>query len=113
MSLRAYFLLELSCFSSSIVFFFEGVAEIILKTQRKTSLQCIAARIVNKYDIPYAGVVPKNLENFIELHGISKCFRSTNLVRVYVVSKCYLNCAEVIIDKMSTQMEPPHKGKVK
>ena len=53
-------------------FFFEGVAEIILKAQRRTSLQCIAARIVNKYDIPYTGIVPKNLENFIGLHGISE-----------------------------------------
>ncbi|KAL0278710.1 UNVERIFIED_CONTAM: hypothetical protein PYX00_000453 [Menopon gallinae] len=46
-----------------------GVAEIILRTQTKPRLQCMAARIIKKYDLTYQGQVPKCLESFIELHG--------------------------------------------
>ena len=65
---------NLDLFSNNdLLILFQGVAEIILKTQRKTSLQCIAARTVNQYDIPYSGLVPKHVEKFIGLHGISEC----------------------------------------
>lgn len=46
-----------------------GVAEIILKTQIKISLKCIAANAVKINNIPYRGLVPSGLEDFIELHG--------------------------------------------
>ncbi|CAG9766351.1 unnamed protein product [Ceutorhynchus assimilis] len=46
-----------------------GVAEIILKTQIKISLKCIAANAVKIHKIPYLGQVPSGLEEFIELHG--------------------------------------------
>ncbi|KAL1502206.1 hypothetical protein ABEB36_007382 [Hypothenemus hampei] len=47
-----------------------GVAEIILKTQIKISLKCMAANAVKVNNIPYRGQVPSGLEEFIELHGI-------------------------------------------
>ncbi|XKL64612.1 hypothetical protein PGB90_004698 [Kerria lacca] len=56
-----------------------NVAQIILKTQNKPSLKCIAAKAVTKYNIPYSGLVPKNLESFIGLHGIKK-FRDIYLL---------------------------------
>ncbi|XP_066249230.1 protein fem-1 homolog B isoform X1 [Euwallacea similis] len=46
-----------------------GVAEIILKTQIKISLKCIAANAVKVNKVPYRGLVPSGLEEFIELHG--------------------------------------------
>ncbi|XP_043223014.1 protein fem-1 homolog B-like isoform X2 [Amphibalanus amphitrite] len=46
-----------------------GVAEIILRTQSKLSLKCLAARVVARHRIPYTGCVPRDLESFIELHG--------------------------------------------
>lgn len=46
-----------------------GVAEIILRTQSKLSLKCIAAKAVKRYAINYKGQVPYPLEGFIELHG--------------------------------------------
>merc|ERR1712137_1195533 len=46
-----------------------GVAEIILRTQSKLSLQCIAAKAINSYQISYQGQVPSGLEAFIELPG--------------------------------------------
>ncbi|XP_002736746.1 protein fem-1 homolog B-like [Saccoglossus kowalevskii] len=45
-----------------------GVSEIILKTQTKISLKCFAARAVKMHEIPYKGCVPKQLEQFIEIH---------------------------------------------
>ncbi|XP_077989636.1 protein fem-1 homolog B-like [Glandiceps talaboti] len=45
-----------------------GVSEIILKTQIKMSLKCLAARAVKKNGIPYKGNVPIALESFIEMH---------------------------------------------
>lgn len=45
------------------------MAEIILKTQIKISLKCIAANAVKINNIPYRGLVPSGLEDFIELHG--------------------------------------------
>lgn len=47
----------------------QGVAEIILKTQAKLSLKCMAAKAVKTYNLTYQGKVPQSLENFIELHG--------------------------------------------
>ncbi|XP_019875220.1 protein fem-1 homolog B isoform X2 [Aethina tumida] len=49
-----------------------GVAEIILKTQTKISLKCLAANAVKQYNISYQGQVPQALEAFIELHGPGK-----------------------------------------
>ncbi|CAH1164240.1 unnamed protein product [Phaedon cochleariae] len=46
-----------------------GVAEIILKTQMKLSLKCIAANAVRHHRLTYQGQVPQALESFIELHG--------------------------------------------
>ncbi|XP_066601371.1 protein fem-1 homolog B-like [Prorops nasuta] len=46
-----------------------GVAEIILRTQTKLSLQCMAAKAVKTYNLPYSGKVTPCLESFIELHG--------------------------------------------
>jgi Fem-1 family protein b len=46
-----------------------GVAEIILRTQTKLSLKCMAAKAVKNYNITYQGQVPHSLESFIELHG--------------------------------------------
>ena len=46
-----------------------GVAEIILRTQKKLSLKCLAATVVKVAGIPYRGQVPRHLEDFIELHG--------------------------------------------
>merc|ERR1719334_563391 len=46
-----------------------GVAEIILKSQSKMSLKCLAAQSIRKYNINYVGQVPKALESFIYIHG--------------------------------------------
>lgn len=46
-----------------------GVAEIILRSEMKLSLTCIAAKAVKAYNLSYAGSVPRTLETFIELHG--------------------------------------------
>ncbi|XP_026673893.1 protein fem-1 homolog B isoform X2 [Ceratina calcarata] len=46
-----------------------GVAEIILRTQTKLSLKCMAAKAVKTYNLSYCGNVPRSLESFIELHG--------------------------------------------
>lgn len=46
-----------------------GVAEIILKSQSKISLQCMAAQSIRKYNLFYEGQVPKSLESFIQIHG--------------------------------------------
>ncbi|XP_017759150.1 PREDICTED: protein fem-1 homolog B [Eufriesea mexicana] len=46
-----------------------GVAEIILRSQTKLSLKCMAAKVVNTYNLSYCGNVPRSLESFIELHG--------------------------------------------
>ncbi|XP_067002835.1 protein fem-1 homolog B isoform X2 [Anabrus simplex] len=46
-----------------------GVAEIILRTQSKISLKCMAAKAVKTYNLTYQGQVPQSLESFIELHG--------------------------------------------
>lgn len=47
-----------------------GVAEIILKTQSKLSLKCIAAKAVKTYNLLYEGHVPHTLIGFIEMHGV-------------------------------------------
>lgn len=46
-----------------------GVAEIILKTQMKMSLKCLAANAIKHNNLAYKGQIPKHLESFIELHG--------------------------------------------
>lgn len=46
-----------------------GVAEIILKSQSKMSLKCLAAQSIRKYNLDYQGQVPKSLETFIHMHG--------------------------------------------
>ncbi|XP_011697232.1 PREDICTED: protein fem-1 homolog B isoform X2 [Wasmannia auropunctata] len=46
-----------------------GVAKIILRTQTKLSLTCMAAKAIKTYDLAYRGNVPRSLESFIELHG--------------------------------------------
>lgn len=46
-----------------------GVAEIILRTQKKLSLKCLSAKVIKKNGISYKGQVPRHLEAFIELHG--------------------------------------------
>ncbi|EFN87550.1 protein fem-1 homolog B [Harpegnathos saltator] len=46
-----------------------GVAEIILRSQTKLSLMCMAAKAVKAYNLSYTGNVPRCLETFIELHG--------------------------------------------
>lgn len=49
-----------------------GVAEIILRTQSKLSLKCMAAKAVKKFNLSYQGQVPQTLEHFIELHGVPR-----------------------------------------
>ena len=46
------------------------VAQIILKTQQKMSLKCLAAQSVKRHKLTYQGHVPVQLEKFIELHGL-------------------------------------------
>jgi len=46
-----------------------GVAAIILKSQYKMSLKCLAANSVRRHNLTYQGQVPTCLENFIEIHG--------------------------------------------
>nr|CAI5816886.1 unnamed protein product [Callosobruchus analis] len=46
-----------------------SVAEVVLKTQMKLSLKCLAANAVKRHRLTYKGLVPKALECFIELHG--------------------------------------------
>jgi len=46
-----------------------GVAKIILRTQTKMSLACMAAKVIKVYNLTYSGNVPRSLESFIELHG--------------------------------------------
>lgn len=52
-----------------------GVAEIILRTQSKLSLKCIAAKAIKRYALNYEGLVPTPLESFIELHGSGTALR--------------------------------------
>ncbi|KAG8145246.1 putative Protein fem-1-like protein [Naja naja] len=45
-----------------------GVSEILLKTQMKLSLKCLAARAVRVHHISYHNQIPKALEEFVEFH---------------------------------------------
>ncbi|KAK1158051.1 hypothetical protein AOXY_G24287 [Acipenser oxyrinchus oxyrinchus] len=45
-----------------------GVSEILLKTQMKMSLKCLAARAVRQHEINYKNQIPKTLEEFVEFH---------------------------------------------
>ncbi|XP_073999776.1 protein fem-1 homolog B isoform X2 [Rhodnius prolixus] len=48
-----------------------GITEIILRTQSKPSLKCLAARAINRHQLRYRSQVPEALVSFIELHGPS------------------------------------------
>jgi Fem-1 family protein b len=45
-----------------------GVSEIILRTLKKISLKCLAARAIRQYHIDYKGYLPQSLEEFVALH---------------------------------------------
>ncbi|EAW77819.1 protein fem-1 homolog B isoform X3 [Gorilla gorilla gorilla] len=45
-----------------------GVSEILLKTQMKMSLKCLAARAVRANDINYQDQIPRTLEEFVGFH---------------------------------------------
>lgn len=45
-----------------------GVAEIIIRTQSKINLKCIASRAVRRHNVPYKGVIPLFLEEYVDLH---------------------------------------------
>ncbi|CDQ58516.1 protein fem-1 homolog B [Oncorhynchus mykiss] len=45
-----------------------GVSEILLKTQMKMSLKCLASRAVRQHQITYRNQIPKTLEEFVEFH---------------------------------------------
>uniref|UniRef100_A0A1A8F6Z2 Protein fem-1 homolog B n=1 Tax=Nothobranchius korthausae TaxID=1143690 RepID=A0A1A8F6Z2_9TELE len=45
-----------------------GVSEILLKTQMKMSLKCLAARAVRQHQITYHNQIPKSLEEFVKFH---------------------------------------------
>ncbi|XP_012674256.1 protein fem-1 homolog B [Clupea harengus] len=45
-----------------------GVSEILLKTQMKMSLKCLAARAVRQHHITYRNQIPRTLEEFVEFH---------------------------------------------
>ncbi|XP_064621025.1 protein fem-1 homolog B-like [Lineus longissimus] len=45
-----------------------GVSEIILRTLKKISLKCLAARAVRQHHIDYKGHLPFSLEEFVALH---------------------------------------------
>ncbi|XP_026286957.1 protein fem-1 homolog B [Frankliniella occidentalis] len=84
-----------------------GVAELILRTQAKLSLKCLAAKVVKAHNIPYIGQVPITLESFIELHGpgsneeaqdsqnifclLPEFQPNYNLVRLHEASTFFLN----------------------
>ena len=46
-----------------------GVAQIILKIQEKINLKCLCARAVKRHEIKYKGIIPKDLEQFVNMHG--------------------------------------------
>lgn len=46
------------------------VTGIILRTQAKLSLKCIAAKVIKKFNLKYEDAVPKSLVSFIEMHGL-------------------------------------------
>lgn len=45
-----------------------GVAEVIIRTNYVISLRCLASRVIKKCDIPYHGLIPTDLEDFVMLH---------------------------------------------
>lgn len=45
-----------------------GVSEILLRTQIRMSLKCLAARAVRRHHITYRDQIPKTLEEFVEFH---------------------------------------------
>lgn len=45
-----------------------GVAEVILRTNNKIFLKCLAAKVIQEYKIPYKNIIPVNLEDFVRMH---------------------------------------------
>ncbi|XP_051918219.1 protein fem-1 homolog B [Hippocampus zosterae] len=45
-----------------------GVSEILLKTQMKMSLKCLAARAVRRHRLAYRHQIPASLEEFVDFH---------------------------------------------
>ncbi|XP_057692768.1 protein fem-1 homolog B [Corythoichthys intestinalis] len=45
-----------------------GVSEILLKTQMKMSLKCLAARAVRRHRLAYRRQIPASLEEFVDFH---------------------------------------------
>uniref|UniRef100_UPI00358EA6CD protein fem-1 homolog B-like isoform X2 n=1 Tax=Myxine glutinosa TaxID=7769 RepID=UPI00358EA6CD len=45
-----------------------GVAEIVLRTETRVSLKCLAARVVRTHGIAYQSHIPRALENFVAMH---------------------------------------------
>lgn len=45
-----------------------GVADILLRTKGVLSLKCDAAAAIRRYQIPFKGLVPVSLEEFIQMH---------------------------------------------
>uniref|UniRef100_A0A8C4N987 Protein fem-1 homolog B n=1 Tax=Eptatretus burgeri TaxID=7764 RepID=A0A8C4N987_EPTBU len=45
-----------------------GVAEIVLRTEMRVSLKCLAARVVRRHGIAYQSHIPRALENFVAMH---------------------------------------------
>ena len=45
-----------------------GVAEVIIRTQSKISLKCLASRAVKRHKVAYKDVIPAVLEEYVELH---------------------------------------------
>ncbi|XP_060559598.1 protein fem-1 homolog B-like [Ruditapes philippinarum] len=45
-----------------------GVAEVIIKTNSSISLKCLASKVIKEHNIPFKGLIPMGLEDFIEWH---------------------------------------------
>ena len=45
-----------------------GVAEVIIRTQSKICLKCLASRAIKRYKVAYKDVLPVFLEEYVELH---------------------------------------------
>ena len=59
-------------------------AHLILSESRNLELQCISARAVRKYRIPYVGVVPVILEKYIRRHRRATPSREERLHQKYL-----------------------------
>jgi len=95
-----------------------GVAEIILRTQTKLSLKCIAAKVIKQYSLPYKDQVPRPLESFIELHGTGKTERWTeDFLFFFFFSRCFLRQAANLLSQQRPASlsitEPADDGNLK